>query len=107
MSSPYIKKLPAGGHHTVLQYFNMSGSVLIVIRTQNGDNIIPNCWWINGLGIVSNLGKKTDQFTTKIAWNKLFLGAKLRVATAQKTVLYIYDSSSADYLPGMPVEWDW
>lgn len=108
MASPTIRSLPAGGHHDLAQYWNVSGHVSVAIATESGSNQLPAVWWINGVGKVTQLGPQQNHFVTQIAWNKLFFRAKLRCATSERTKVFIWDKISPGHIipPGV-VKFDW
>lgn len=94
-------KIPAGQTVNVAQYVNMSGTLNILIRTRDGSNHLPACWWIAwGFGSVSQLGEHKDHFTTDIpvSWWRGVVHAKLRAsADDTDTVLTIGENGELDF----------
>jgi hypothetical protein len=100
-------KISAGATADVAFFVNMSGKLLIAIRTRDGSNEIPEAWWITwGFGGISSLGAKKDSFETPIPvkWWKGVVSARLRArAGPSDTVLFISENSSLD--AGISFNW--
>jgi hypothetical protein len=93
MPNPYKIKIPAGETRDAGFYVNRTGTLDVVIRTRDESNVLDEVWWITwGVGGISSLGRKHEQFTTKIPvrWWKGIVTAKLRArAVGSDTLLVI------------------
>jgi hypothetical protein len=94
MPNPWTVKIAAGETRDAALYINRKGRLKIEISTQDGSNRLSEAWWITwGIGSISSLGQKVDQFETRIPVNywKGIVAAKLRARAAESdTVLTCY-----------------